>query len=90
MIKSIVLDNGDVIDYIDDINNATPQFVGKNIIYELTGSYNPTDQYLTFKEFKRTERTITEYNSLRTKHQEYWEFQCQFLIFTKHIITMEG
>jgi len=90
IVKSIVLDNGNIIKYVDDIETYKPQLIGKNSMYELAGSYNPLDPYLTLKKFEYIERDVTDYNELRTKHQEYWEFQCQFFVFTKHIITMEG
>lgn len=92
MIKNIVLHNGNVVRYVNDINEYRPrlQLISNNIMYELAGSYNPTDPYLTFKKFKFIERDIKDVNELRTKHQEYWEYQCQFFVFTKHIITMEG
>jgi len=91
MVKNIVLDNGNVIHYVNDINEYKPQSIDDNIMYELADSYNPTDlYYLTFKKFEFIERDLLDFNELKTKHQEYWEYQCQFFIFTRHIITMEG
>lgn len=91
MIKNIVLDNGNIIHYVNDINEYKPQSIDDNIMYELADSYNPTaDPYLTFKKFECIERDLLDFNELKTKHQEYWEYQCQFFIFTRHIITMEG
>lgn len=91
MVKNIVLDNGNVIHYVNDINEYKLQSIDDNIMYELADSYNPTDlYYLTFKKFEFIERDLLDFNELKTKHQEYWEYQCQFFIFTRHIITMEG
>lgn len=91
MVKNIVLDNGNVIHYVNDINEYKPQSIDDNIMYELADSYNSTDlYYLTFKKFEFIERDLLDFNELKTKHQEYWEYQCQFFIFTRHIITMEG
>jgi len=91
MIKNIVLDNGNVVHYVNDINKYKPLSIYNNIMYELADSYNPTDlYYLTFKKFEFIERDLLDFNELKTKHQEYWEYQCQFFIFTRHIITMEG
>lgn len=89
MIKNIVLDNGSIIKYVDDIETYEPQFIGQNSMYELAGNYNPLDPYLTLKKFDYIERDVTDYNLLRTKHQGYWDFQCQFIIFTKNIVTID-
>lgn len=91
MVKNIVLDNGDVIHYVNEnINEYKSELIGVDTMYELVGSYNITDPYLSLKKFEFMERDVTDFNELRTKHQEYWEYQCQFFVFTKHIITMEG
>jgi len=90
MVKNIILDNGDIIHYVNDINEYKPQSISDNTMYELAGSYNPTDPYLTFKKFEYRERDVIVFNELRPKHQGYWKYQCQFFVFTKHIITMEG
>ncbi len=90
MIKNILLDNGDVIHYVNDINEYKPQSIDDSTMYELAGSYTITDPYLTFKKFRFMEQDVTDFNELRTKHRKYWEYQCRFFVFTKHIITMEG
>lgn len=64
MIKNIVLDNGDVIQYVNDIEIYKPQFIDKNSMYELAGSYNPLDSYLTLKKFEYIERDVTDCNLL--------------------------
>lgn len=90
MIKNIVLDNGNVIQYVNNIKEYKPQFIGKNSMYELSDSYNPNDLFLTFLKFEYVKRDVTVFNQLTPIHQEFWEFQCQFLVFTKNIVTMEG
>ena len=74
MVKNIILDNGDIIHYVNDINEYKPQSIGNNTVYELAGSYNPTDPYLSLKKFKFMERDVIDFEELRTKHQELWEF----------------
>lgn len=90
MVKNIVLDNGDVIHYVNEnINEYKSELIGVDTMYELVGSYNITDPYLSLKKFEFMERDVIDFNELRTKHQEFWEFQCELFIFTRHIITME-
>lgn len=68
MVKNIVLDNGNVIHYVNDINEYKPQSIDDNIMYELADSYNPTDlYYLTFKKFEFIERDLLDFNELKTK-----------------------